>query len=262
MGEGRPPGREHRRCDAVALVERPVAEIEQPSAFQPGQRQQPPGRKVRLDLGHAHDRRPVEHDLVQQRMPRLAAIVELLADACADLLVNLAGVDRGIDAAIDREQHLELRQVGLDRGLHVRILQLDGERGAVLAGGAVHLAERGRRRRLALERREALLPVRPEFGLHAAAHEGPAHRRRVRLQLREFGRIFRRHEIGHRREDLPNLHQRPLEAAERAGEIRRVLLLVERGAEQPRRSDLRRNASDIHADAGITGQAAGETVAF
>ena len=69
----------------------------------------------------------VEHAAIERDVLGLAAVVELLAHPRADLLDDLAGVDRGIEAAADREQDFELLQVGLDRRLHVGILQLAGE---------------------------------------------------------------------------------------------------------------------------------------
>ncbi len=81
----------------------------------------------------------------------LAHIVELFAQARADLLGDLAGIDRRVEAAADRKQHAELVEVGFDRRLHVRILQLAGKLLAVERCGAVHLAERGRRGRMVLE---------------------------------------------------------------------------------------------------------------
>ena len=60
----------------------------------------------------------------------------------------------------------ELGEVGLDRRLHVRILQLGGERAAVVARRAMHLAERGRRRRLM---REALRISLAQSGPSSAA---------------------------------------------------------------------------------------------
>ena len=64
-------------------------------------------------------------------MLRLAEIVELLAQARADLDRDLGGVDRRVEPLADREQQLQLAEIGLDRRLHVRILQLAGKRAAI-----------------------------------------------------------------------------------------------------------------------------------
>ena len=76
-------------------------------------------------------------------MARLALVVELLAHALGDLLLDLARVDRRVHAAVDGEENVELGEVGLHGGGHVGILQLAGERLAVERGRPVHLPERG-----------------------------------------------------------------------------------------------------------------------
>ena len=65
---------------------------------------------------------------VEPRVARLEIVIELLAQPRRDLLQHLRGLDRRAHAAMDRKQHAELSEVGLDRRLHVRILQLGGER--------------------------------------------------------------------------------------------------------------------------------------
>src|SRR3546814_4466471 len=102
----------------------------------------------------------------------------------------------------------------------VRVLQLAGEIAAIEAGGAVHLAERGGGRRLVLEGLEPRLPAGAELAAHTALHEGPAHRRRVGLELAQFLGVLARQGIGNGGEDLRRLHQRPLEAAERRLQLR------------------------------------------
>ncbi len=152
----------------------------------------------------------------------LAPVIELLAHARADLLADLGGVDRGVEAAADREQPLQLLQVGFDRGLHVGILQLAGEHRAVERAGAMHLAERRGGGGMMLEAFEFLLPAGAELRHHAALDEGPAHRRRFALQLLQFGGIFRRQQIGNGRHQLRDLHQRAFEPAERRRQRARV----------------------------------------
>ena len=159
-----------------------------------------------------------------------AAIVELLTHARADLLADLAGVDGGVEAAADREQPLQLLQIGFDRRLHVGILQLAGQGGAVERAGAMHLAERSGGGRMMLEACEFLLPIGP-LRLHAPFDEGPAHGRRLALQLGELGGIFRRQQIGDGRHQLGDLHQRAFKIAERAGECRGFAGAIGRAAQ-------------------------------
>ena len=56
-----------------------------------------------------------EHRAIEQHVLGLAPIVELLTDARADLLRDLAGVDGGVHAAVDRKQQAKLLQIGFDR---------------------------------------------------------------------------------------------------------------------------------------------------
>ena len=87
-------------------------------------------------------------------MAGLALVVELFAEPRRNLGVDLAGLDGRVVAGIDREDQLELADVGRHGGRHVRVLQLAGERRAVVRRGTVNLAERGRGHRLRLEVRE------------------------------------------------------------------------------------------------------------
>ena len=81
----------------------------------------------------------------------------------------------------------------------------------------MHLAERGRGRRLVLEACEAALPVGPKLRRHAPAHERPAHRRRLALKLTKLGGIFGRQRLGNGGEELRHLHDRAFEPAKRRG---------------------------------------------
>ena len=71
----------------------------------------------------------------------LALIIELLADALGNLASDLGRVDRRLHAAMDRKKPLQLTQVGLDRRLHIGILQLARQRVSVMRPGAVDLAQ-------------------------------------------------------------------------------------------------------------------------
>ena len=192
----------------------------------------------------------------------LVAIVELLAHPRADLLDHLGGVDRRIEPPPDREQQTELAEIGFDRRLHVGVLQLAGELRAVMRVRAMHLAERGGRGGMMLEACELLLPVRPKLGLHAALDEGPAHRRRLALQLGQLGDVFRRQRLRNGGEKLRHLHDRAFQAAQRRGKFGGVLGAVEVHAEEARARHPRRDAADVRADAGVAAGAGGEAVSF
>ena len=85
----------------------------------------------------------LEDPRVQPHVPRLALVVEFLAQPVGDFVVDLAGIDGLVGAAIDRENQFELGEIGFDRRLHVGVLQLAGERAPLQIGGAMDLAERG-----------------------------------------------------------------------------------------------------------------------
>ena len=126
----------------------------------------------------------------------------------------------------------------------------------------MHLAERRRGRGMMLEACELLLPVRAKLGLHAALDEGPAHRRRLALQLGQLVDVFGRQRLGDGGEQLRHLHDRTFEAAERRRQFGGVLRAVEIEAEEARAGDPRRHAADIGADAGVARGAGGEAVSF
>ena len=250
--EREPPGGEHRGGEPIAHRERGVLVIEQLGAFEPVERQQPSGRELGPHLRHADEIDVREHVAIERDVLRLAAIVELLAHPRADLLDDLAGVDRRIEAAADREQEFELLEVRLDRRLHVGVLQLAGERAAVERFGAMHLAERGGSGRLMLEVCELLLPVGAELRLHAALDEGPAHRRRLALQLGELLDVFRRQRLGDGGEELRHLHDRALSA--RRAPRRAPAAFLARSSSIPKKrapAMPRGDAADIGADAGV-----------
>jgi len=127
---------------------------------------------------------------------------------------------------------------------------------------AMDLAQRGGECGFLLELRELRLPVGSELGRHAAAHEGPAHGRCVGLQLRQLAGIFRRQRVGDGGDELRRLHQRPLQAAQRRPEVRRMLVAVEAPAEIALPRQLHRQATHRAADAGVPTKPAAEGIAF
>ena len=192
----------------------------------------------------------------------LAPVVEFLAHARADLLGDLARIDGRIHAAVDGEQNIELGEIGFDGRFHIRILQLAGELMPVERGRAMDLAERSGGGGLQIERAEALLPVRSQFGLHAPLDEGGAHRRRIGLQFLQFLGIFRRQHVGNGRHQLGDLHHRPFERAERARQRRRIAGAAAFAAENAPGGDAGGDAAHIGADPRVACGAGGEAVLF
>ncbi len=193
-------------------------------------------------------------------MARFEIVIELFAQPGRDLLQHFRGLDRRAHAAVNREQHRELGEVGFDRRLHVRILQLGGERAPVMARRAMHLAERGGRRRLMREPRELCLPVGPKLRRHAPPDERPAHRRRLTLKLTELGGIFSRQRLGDGGEQLRHLHDRALQPAQRGSERGCVAVALSREPEQSSSGDARGHAADIGADFAVAERAGAEAI--
>ena len=83
----------------------------------------------------------------------------------------------------------------------------------------MHLTETGRGGGLVSETGELRLPVGTEFACHATAHEIPAHRRGVGLEVREFRGVLGGQRVGHGGQELRHLHQRALQAAQDGAQI-------------------------------------------
>ncbi len=255
-----PPGFEQADRNRVARLLRGVLESDERLALQPLQREQAPRREALLDSRHAHERPVGEHEPVEPRDLRLALIVEFLAHPRPDLARDFARVDRRADPAAKREQEVELRQVGFDRRSHLGILQLAGERLAFEARRPMHLPERGRRGGLEIEVGEPLAPVRPEFGLHAAAHEGRPHRRRLRLQPHQLAREVRGQRVRDGRQHLRDLHHRALQRAQRRRQ--RLGVRLPRPAAQSVDADARGKRARIDAESRIARRAGAQAIGF
>ena len=124
----------------------------------------------------------------------------------------------------------------------------------------MHLAERRGGRGLEIEIGEALAPVRPKLGLHAPAHERGAHRRRLRLELGQFGGEIRRHRVGDGRQHLRDLHQRALHRAQGRGE--RLGVRLAPAAAQPVDADPRRERAGVDAEARVAGRPRAQAIGF
>ncbi len=193
----------------------------------------------------------------------LPGVIQLLADARGDFLLDLAGVDHVRHAAMDGKQQIELFQIRLHGRFHIRVLQLAGEATAIKRGGAMHLSQRGGCRRFFFETAKAVCPVATQFGGHAALHEGPAHGGRFGLQLAKLFGVFRWHGLGNGRDQLRDLHQRALETAERGGQCRGIAPVAVGGApHEEAAGNARGDTADIRADAGIARGTRGKAVLF
>ena len=220
--EGQPPRSEQAGGEAVADVERMVLEGEEPPALEPRHGEEPARRQLGQDLRHADAVLALEQFAVERHVTPLTLVVELLSQPGGKLDFDLRRVDGPVEPAMQRQQELQLREIGLDRRIHVRILELAGEESSCVVARPVHLSERSGGRRLGLEARELCLPVGAELGRHAPPHERPTHGGRLRLQRRKLLRIFRRQDVGDRRQELRDFHERALQGAQRLAEEPRL----------------------------------------
>jgi hypothetical protein len=260
--EGKPPRGEHGRGETVARRERVGLVLKQLAPGKPIQREQAAGGQIRPDLRHPDRMFVLQHVAIQFDVLRLSTVVELLAQTCADLDCDLAGVDCRIEALPDSEQQLQLIEIGFDRRLHVRILQLACNFAAIERAAAVHLAQRSGSSRMVIEFGKFLLPVGSELRAHAALDESPPHGRRLALQLDQLVGVFGRQRIGNGGEQLRHLHDRTFQAAQRGGELERVRRTVERHAKETRAGKARGRAAELRADPGVALGARGEPVLF
>ena len=155
-------------------------------------------------------------------VPRLEPVVELVPDRAGELVDQLAGVDEveRTDALLrDLRRLVEKLQVGLDLARRVRALHLDGDALAVREHGAVHLADRRRRHRRLLERREQLLDRQLELladdPLDLREREGGD----VVLEGAQLGDDVRRDDVRPGREQLAELHERRPELVEHLAQV-------------------------------------------
>ena len=172
-----------------------------------------------------------EDRAVEPHMRGLALVIELLAQPVGDLGVDLGGADRAVVALVEPHREFKLAQIGFDRRAHVRILQFAGERGAVERDRPVHLAERGRARRLMLEIAKRLCQSGPSSPIMRRRTNGQPIAGAFDLELDQLADIFLGQRVGDRREQLRHLHQRPLDPAERRLQIGRVAPAIDRNAE-------------------------------
>ena len=109
---------------------------------------------------------------------------------------------------------------------------------------------------------EVLLPVRSKFRRHPPLDEGPAHGRRIGLELAQLLDIFLRERIRDGGHDLRHFHQRPFQATECCLEVGGMLSLVDLDSQIALTGDARGKPAHGAADLGISLDAAGKGIAF
>ena len=99
--------------------------------MQPAHGEQAPGRELAQNVRHVHLGLVPQHVGIEVHVPGLALVVELLAQALRQLLVDPLWLDRAVVAAVDAEDQPELRQIAhlTVRGAVVSDDRLGGGRG-------------------------------------------------------------------------------------------------------------------------------------
>ena len=257
-----PPRLEHRVREPIADLDRRILESEDLLAFEPPERQEALCRQFGPHLRDANLLHTGQDIAIKRRILGLVLVIELLAQTLADLGRDLARVDHRAHAPVQREDEFELIEVRLHGGLHVRILELAGERRSIACGGAVDLTEGGRRGGLQLERAEAFPANLGRARSSSDASRTPPPWGRFALQLLQLGRVFGRDQIRHGRQELRDLHDRPLQAAERRCQGRSVRLRRAAAPEDPLPGQPGRHPAHIGADARIARRTGGKSVRF
>ncbi len=206
----------HRDPVLQALVDAGREDVAERIAVDGAHGQHTARREVRHRLGN-HDLGIVGEELPEAREVRgLVHVVELLPQAILELARDLGRVDLlphhvAADADERRDQRPDVLQILHHRLFDAGILDLHHDRVAVGQLGAVHLAERGRRERFGLERREELLRRRTELAGDLRADGGRVHRGHRRLHGRQHVERGRRQEIVPHAQHLHELHERALQ---------------------------------------------------
>ena len=113
--ERSPPRVKQADCDGVARLLRRGLEGGERLAVEPLHREQSARRQALVNPRHADERPVGEHHAIEPGDLGLSLVVELFAHPLADLARHLAGVDRGARAPMEREQKVEIGEIGLNR---------------------------------------------------------------------------------------------------------------------------------------------------
>ena len=208
-----------RRSSSVVVDEVDVGELDPVDPFE---RQHPGPRVLPVDLRHADVRVAREMAVEVLRVARLLPVVELLADRARELVHELAGVDeveRADPLAREPRRLVEQAEVGLDLPRRARPLHLDRDAAPVRQGRAMHLADRRGRDRRGLEVEEQPLERVAELLLDHALGLLERERPHVVLQPAQLDDDVGRHDVGPRREELPELDERRPELVEHLAQV-------------------------------------------
>ena len=167
-------------------------------SLEPLEREHARARVRPVHLRHVHVRLAGEVVVERLRVPRLEAVVELLADLPRELVDEPARVDEveRVHALLHELRRLvEQRDVGLDLPWRARPLHLDGDLLAVREHRAVHLPDRRGGDGLALELEEEPLDRVAEVLDDHALGLLERERTHVVLEAAQLGDDVRRHDV-------------------------------------------------------------------
>ena len=219
-GIERPPdGEDQQPGDAEPFLLRRMRldDLEQVWAAQTRQAQDAPRRAVRHDVGDRQLRIVPRRGRVRAALLGFLKVVELPQQRRAQLVVVRAPVERLAGERQSADEHRRVGEVALQRPLHSGILHLDDDVPAVAQPRAVHLAQRGRRERLAIEAREEIVGRASQL---RSDHFGDLLERHPLWRLcKEPGddpARFGRQRVRVHRERLTELERRALELSQRS----------------------------------------------
>ena len=229
------PGLGDQEREPAALVHRRRLEVEvgELDPLQPLEREHPAAGVGAVDLRDEDagvGREVLAEDLGRAR---LDPVVELAPDRAGELVDDGDGVDEvePVDAPLhDAGDLVEQGQVALDLAPRAWALYLHRDQPPAWELREVHLPDRGRRHRHRVEGRVELLDRGVEVLLDHPLHVGIGERAHVVLELAQLGDDLGRDDVGARREQLAELHERRPELVERLAQVaaeRRQVLVVD-----------------------------------
>ena len=190
--------------------------------LQPLEREHARARVRPVDPRHVHVRLVREVVVEGLRVSPLEAVVELLADLLRELVDQPARIDEveRMHALLHEPRRLiEQREIGLDLPRRAGALHLHRDLFAVRKRRAVHLADRRRGDRLAVEREEEALDRVAEILDDHALGFLERERSHVVLQTAQLGDDVRGHDVGPRRQQLAELDEGRAELVEQLAEV-------------------------------------------
>ena len=148
----------------------------------------------------------------------LQAVVEFHLGAFDQLVDHAPHIGARRELPEDADQALYGLEVGAQRLVSARVLDLDGHLAAVGPHRFVDLADAGRGHRGVVERQEPLAPPGAELAVEHAVHPCGGQRRGILLQLRQSFAVGLAELLGdggfHHRQRLADLHRPALEFTE------------------------------------------------